>query len=148
MQIRHYKEFQSGNEKLKNKLVEWKAFIDTLYGFLRCCTIQKSLFRALQHSALSMETKLKQKLTSNLIFYRSAPNPSGKMMSMYLPAIWEFTWYDSMSRDCHMTNLFLQKAVSFVDSDMFQILLRLGWRSYSGFSSHVATEKSCTFELC
>ena len=54
--------------------------------------------------ALSMETRLKQKLTSNFIFFHwSAPNPSEKMMIMYLPTIWVFTWYDSMSRDCHMT---------------------------------------------
>ena len=78
---------------------------------------------------LSMETKLKQKqkLTSNFIFFHwSAPNPSGKMMIMYLPTIWVFTWYDSLSRDCHMAIFFRQKAVSFVDPDMFQILLRLG----------------------
>ena len=109
------------------------------------CGTANEINGALYHDmVLSMEMRLKRKLTSNFIFFHwSAPNPSEKMMIMYLPTIWVFTWYDSMSRDCHMT-FFLLKAVSFVNLDMFQILQR----SYPGFSSYVATEKSCTFKLC
>ena len=69
------------------------------------CGTASELNGALYHDmALSMETRLKQKLTSNFIFFHwSAPNPSGKMMIVYLLTIWVFTWYDSMSRGCHMT---------------------------------------------
>ena len=80
------------------------------YVVLNCGTANE-INGALYHDmALSMETRLKRKLTSNFIFFHwSAPNPSEKMMIMYLPTIWVFTWYDSMSRDCHMTP-FLSKS--------------------------------------
>ena len=77
--------------------------------------------------ALSMETRLKQNLTSNFIFFhRSAPNPSEKMMSMYLPTIWVFTWYDSMSRDCHRYWAGKEQVLVY-QNQLSNLFCRVGW---------------------
>ena len=108
-------------------LIDQYLFFKIRYYEVPNCGTANEINGALYHDmAFSMEMRFKQNLASNFIFFHwSAPNPSRKMMIMYLSTIWVFTWYDSMSRDCRMT-IFRQKAVSFVDPDMFQILLRLG----------------------
>ena len=86
-------------------LIDQYLFFKIRYYVVPNCGTANEINGALYHDmALSMEMRLKQNFTSNFIFFHwSAPNPSGKMMIMYLPTIWVFTWYDSMSRDCRMT---------------------------------------------
>ena len=83
----------------------WYLLFKIRYYVVPNCGTANEINGALYHDiALSLETRLKQKLTSYLLFFHwSAPNPSGKMVIMYLPTIWVSTWYDSMSCDCHMT---------------------------------------------
>ena len=92
-------------------LIDQYLLFKIRYYVVPNCGTANEINGALYHDmALSMETRLKQKLTSNFIFFHwSAPNPSEKMMIMYLPTIWVFTWYDSMSRDCHMTIFSVKK---------------------------------------
>ena len=86
-------------------LIDQYLLFNIKYHVVPNCGTANEINGVLHHDiALSMETRLKQKLTSNFIFFHwSAPNPSENMMIVYLPTIWVFTWYDSMSRDCHMT---------------------------------------------
>ena len=70
-------------------LIDQYLLFKIRYYVVPNCGTANEINGALYHDmTLSMETRLKQKLTSNFIFFHwSAPNPSEKMIIMYLPTI-------------------------------------------------------------